>query len=168
MEPLTPSKDTFLRAVSRGAILPLFAEIVKPGLTPLDALEAVGTGGHPVLLESARVHERIGRYSFVTADPYLLFRSRGDVIELSLPATPKGKYGRRATMSRKPLLKLRELTANYRTERIAGLPPFTGGAVGFFSYDFVRQFERLPRKAVFDPDLRSEEHTSELQSTLTL
>ncbi len=153
MKPLTPDKELFLRAVSRGTILPLFREIAKPGLTPLDALEAIGTVDHPVLLESARIHGKIGRYSFVTAEPYLLFRSQGDSIELSLPAAPKGKYGRRATVSRKPLQKLRELMANYRTERIAGLPPFTGGAVGFFSYDFVRQFERLPRKAVADLDI---------------
>ncbi len=153
MEPSTPTKDLFLRAIRRGTILPLFSEIAKPGMTPLDALEAMGAGGHPVLLESARVHDKIGRYSFVTAEPYLLFRSRGDTIELSLPAAPKGKFGRRATLSRKPLLKLRELMANYRTERIAGLPPFTGGAVGFFSYDFIHQFERLARKTAVDLDI---------------
>ena len=56
-------------------------------------------------------------------------------------------------MRRKPLLKLRELMSNYRTERVQGLPPFTGGALGFFSYDFVRQFEHIPRKAVRDLDI---------------
>ncbi len=56
-------------------------------------------------------------------------------------------------MKRKPLLKLRELLNNYRTERIAGLPPFTGGAVGLFSYDFVHQFENIPRNAADDLDI---------------
>ncbi len=99
------------------------------------------------------MNERTGRYSFVTADPYLIFRSKGDEVELSLPATPQGKYGRRATMHRRPLQKLRELMANYRTERVAELPPFTGGAIGFFSYDFVRQFEQIPRRAAADLDI---------------
>jgi para-aminobenzoate synthetase component 1 len=74
-------------------------------------------------------------------------------VELSLPTTPAGKYGKRAAMKRKPLVKLRELLSNYRTERVAGLPPFLGGAIGFFSYDFVRQFEELPHRATVDLDI---------------
>ena len=150
MDQIQPTKETFVSAARQGKIIPLSAPIGRPDLSPLDALAVVKHAGHPVLLESARVHEKIGRYSFVTAEPYLIFRSTGETVELSLPATPRGKYGRRATMNRKPLMKLRELMANYRTERIPGLPPFTGGAVGFFSYDFVRQFENVPSAAVND------------------
>src|SRR5512139_993178 len=126
---ITPSRDEFLSAARNGSIIPLPTELDPRAVTPFAALQALRPLGHPVLLESARVNERTGRYSFVTADPYLIFRSTGDVVELSLPATPAGKYGRRASMNKKPLLKLRELLANYRTERIEGLPPFTGGAV---------------------------------------
>lgn len=150
---ILPPKKAFLQAASRGVILPVYAEIGQPGLTPLAVLDAIKTKGNPVLLESARTHPKIGRYSFVTAEPYLLFRSKGDTIELSLPATPQGKYGRRATMNRKPLAKLRELMANYRTGRVEGLPPFTGGAIGFFSYDFVRQLEKIPNNAKADMDI---------------
>jgi anthranilate/para-aminobenzoate synthase component I len=153
MHTIRPSKKYFLDALGSGEILPLSAELELPGLTPLSALEAVREKGYPVLLESARVNDKIGRYSFVTADPYLIFKSRGDKVELSLPVTPAGKYGRRATMNRKPLVKLRELLANYRTARVDGLPPFTGGAVGFFSYDFAHQIEKLPHKARTDLDI---------------
>jgi aminodeoxychorismate synthase component I len=151
MSPIKPDKEEFLSQVRQGKIRPIYAEIEDAGLTPLSAFQVMKTGGYPVLLESARFHEKVGRYSFVAADPYLLFRSKGETVELSLPRAPKGKYGRRASMNRKPILKLRELMSNYRTERIPGLPPFTGGAVGFFSYDFVRQFEKVPRSA--EPDL---------------
>ncbi len=153
MSSIRPTKEAFLHAARRGTILPLSLEIGQPGLTPVAALEAVRAAGHAALLESARVNEKTGRYSFVTADPYLIFRSKGDTIELSLPATPAGKYGRRATMKRRPLLKLRELMSNYRTAHTPDLPPFTGGAVGFFSYDFVRQFEKIPRRAAADLDI---------------
>jgi aminodeoxychorismate synthase component I len=153
MDTITPSKKAFLEAVQAGKILPLTAEFDRPGFTPLSALETLRKEGHPVLLESARKNDKIGRYSFVTADPYLIFKSRGDVVELSLPATPVGKYGRRASMNRKPLMKLRELLSNYRTEPVDGLPPFTGGAVGFFSYDFAHQIEKLPRRALVDIDI---------------
>jgi len=126
-------------------MLPLYAELDAPEITPLSALHALRPLGHPVLLESARVNGKTGQYSFVTADPYLVFRSKEDTVELHWMAAPEGKYGKRATLKRKPLLKLRELMANYRTARVDGLPPFTGGAVGMFSYDFVHQFEELPR-----------------------
>jgi len=150
MDIIKPPKKEFLASLASGRILPLFREIAVPGLTPLAALEVMKGDGYPVLLESARINEKIGRYSFVAADPYLIFRSHGDSIELDLPAAPKGKYGKRATMKRKPLQKLRELLSNYRAERVPGLPPFIGGAIGFFSYDFVHQFEKLPRKAKDD------------------
>ncbi len=153
MDKTSPTKKEFFRHLGSGTIMPLSREIGAPGLTPLAALEGLRGLGYPVLLESARIHEKIGRYSFVTADPYLIFRSRGDTVELILPAAPAGKYGRRAATKRKPLLKLRELLNNYRTGRVPGLPPFTGGAVGFFSYDFVRQFEELPRNAAADLDI---------------
>lgn len=153
MHAIRPSKKDFLDSLRSGTILPLSAELDLPGLTPLSALKAVRGEGNPVLLESARVSDRIGRYSFIAADPYLIFKSRGESVELSLPVTPAGKYGRRATMNRRPLKKLRELLANYRTARVDGLPPFTGGAVGFFSYDFVHQIETLPRRARIDLDI---------------
>lgn len=153
MNTIKPSKKEFLDALGAGKILPLAVELDLPGLTPLSAHEALRREGHPVLLESARKNDKIGRYSFVSADPYLIFKSRGDTVELSLPATPAGKYGRRASMNRKPLVKLRELLSNYRTERVDGLPPFTGGAVGFFSYDFVHEIEKLPRRARVELDI---------------
>ncbi len=153
MDKISPSKEDFLLQLRRGTVMPLAVEIDMPGLSPLIALEALRPGGYPVLLESSRVNDRTGRYSFVTADPYLIFKSRGDALELILPSVPAGKYGRRAALKRKPLLKLRELLNNFRTGRLPGLPPFTGGAVGFLSYDFVHQFEKLPRTADSDLDI---------------
>jgi aminodeoxychorismate synthase component I len=147
---ITPLKDEFLRLVRLGTTMPLVEEVSASCISPSSALRALRGGGRPVLLESARVNERTGRYSFVAADPYLIFRSRGDSVELSLPSRPAGKYGSRAASSRRPFDKLRDLLGNYRTARVPGLPPFTGGAVGFFSYDFARQFETLPDKAKDD------------------
>jgi aminodeoxychorismate synthase component I len=153
METINPSKEEFLRHILSGTIVPVAIEIDAPALTPLAALMAMRPLGYPTLLESARINDKIGRYSFVAADPYLIFKSKGETVELILPETPAGKYGKRATMKRKPLVKLRELMENYRTGRVPGLPPFTGGAVGFFSYDFAHQFEKLPRKAAVDLDI---------------
>jgi len=153
MPMIKPTKTEFLDTVRSGNILPLYSEIDAPGLTPLMVFKALRTGNYPMLLESARINDKIGRYSFVAAEPYLIFKSRGENVELSLPETPTGKYGKRASLNRKPLVKLRELLANYRTARIDGLPPFTGGAMGFFSYDFAHQIEKLPHRARVDLDI---------------
>lgn len=142
---IRPLREEFLRNAQGGSIVPLYAELDPAAITPLSALHALRPLGHPVLLESARENGKTGQYSFVTADPYLVFRSKGETVELHWMAAPEGKYGKRAALKRKPLSKLRELMANYRTARVEGLPPFTGGAVGLFSYDFVHQFELLPR-----------------------
>ncbi len=150
MQNILPSKSDFLGHAKEGKIFPLYVELDLPLLTPLAAFKAVGSSRPSALLESARVNEKTGRYSFVTAEPYLIFKSRGDNVELELSATPAGKFGRHASMKKKPLQKLRELLSNYRTEKVAGLPPFTGGAIGFFSYDFVHQIEKLPRAAKDD------------------
>ena len=150
MNTITPTRDEFLAAVRNGKVIPLHAELDAAAMIPLSALHALRPLGNPVLLESARVNGRTGRYSFVTADPYLIFQSQGDTVDLNWTVAPQGKYGKRASLKRKPLPKLRELMANYRTERVAGLPPFMGGAVGYFSYEFVHQFEKLPRAALDD------------------
>ncbi len=139
-----------MESLQNGTILPLYSEFDPARCSPRDALGLFDSSQPRALLESARVNDKTGRYSFVAGDPYLVFRSRGRDVELSLPATPRGKYGRRVTMQRKPLEKLRELMSNYRTARVAGLPPFTGGVVGLLSYDLVHQFEKLPRTVTDD------------------
>lgn len=150
MENIAPLKQEFVKNIHYGKIVPLYCEIDYDLHTPLTALEHLRSEGYAVLLESAKENEKIGRYSFVTADPYLIFRSKGDDTELRLPETPAGKYGSRATTRAKPLKKLRELMSNYRTERIEGLPPFTGGVIGFLSYDFVHHFEKISTTATDD------------------
>ena len=150
MKNILPHKKIFLNKIAQGRIPPLYAELDMPSLTPLAALDAVGSPRPAALLESARVNEKTGRYSFVTADPYLIFKSKGDEVTISMPSAPAGRYGNRLSIKKQPLRKLRELMSNYRTEKVAGLPPFTGGAIGFFSYDFVHQFEHLPRTAKDD------------------
>jgi para-aminobenzoate synthetase component 1 len=147
---IIPRKRDFVSAARRGTLIPISAEIDSTVVTPLSAIRVLRPLGYPALLESCRVSPQTGRYSFACADPYLIFRSSGTTVDLLWRAAPQGKYGRGATITKRPLAKLRELMENYRTERLPGLPPFTGGAVGFFSYDFVRQFESLPQAAQND------------------
>ncbi len=81
-------------------------------------------------LDSAAAGERLGRYSFVAADPFARFE---------FAKAPPDWAAR-----------LKALLAGFRMAALPGLPPFQGGAAGLFSYDLGRSLERLPKPS-FDP-----------------
>lgn len=95
----------------------------------------------PAFLDSSLTDGRGGRYSFVTADPFLVLRSRSRRVELTGPA------GRIVTEAN-PWTLLQLLLRRYSVDRVQGLPPFLGGAVGYFGYDLGRTLERLPTTAI--------------------
>lgn len=124
----------------------IYKEIPLGDLTPVDAFERIRSGKYSFLLESASGTVKIGRYSFIGTDPFCIFKSKGRKIEIL-------KSGKRTIINDSPLKKLRELIAQYRINRIDGLPPFVGGAIGVLNYDFVHHFERLPRTTIDDLNL---------------
>ncbi len=138
-----PAKDDFLRGIDKGAIQPIYIGPVSTKADPATMFLAERRGDYSFLLESVRQARKTGRYSFFGSEPYMVFRAKGNSVEVI-------RGGRRATLARPPLSKLRELMENYRVERVPGLPPFTGGCVGFLSYDFVHNFEDLPGQAIDD------------------
>lgn len=95
------------------------------------------------LLESVRPHPVTGRYSFLVGDPSLFLVARGRQVELI-------RGGRRESSWADPLEALERLLASRRAVRVPGLPPFIGGAIGYFSYDAVRLYESIPSAAEND------------------
>jgi para-aminobenzoate synthetase component I len=95
---------------------------------PVEALARIGAFDYPILLESAAHLPEVGRYSFLAADPFHLLRARvdGDSAEGD------------------PFEMVREALAEYREPTIEGLPPFQGGAAGYFGYDLGAAIERIP------------------------
>ena len=89
------------------------------------------------LLESVKGPAGISRYSFICIDPYLVFKVKDGLIEIECG-------GQKTITSRNPLNRLRELLDGYKQRKADHLPPFQGGAVGMFSYDFARYLEKLP------------------------
>ncbi len=98
-----------------------------------------------LFLDSADRHPVLGRYSFVTADPFGWLRARrGDVWWKLRP----GRFGKFKPLWREqadPFHLLADLLTAYRTSPVPGLPPFQGGAAGLFGYDLCHHTERLPR-----------------------
>jgi len=123
----------------RGNIIPLCREIGADLLTPVAAFQRIARGARQsFLLESVEGGEAIARYSFLGRDPVELVRAiiGGD-----------GATGGGA------LQDLRRIMAGSRPVRLGDLPRFTGGAVGYLSYDVVRLLESLPRAAKDDLQL---------------
>jgi anthranilate synthase component 1 len=90
------------------------------------------------LLESVEGGEKIGRYTFLGADPFLIVRAQGEKVEI----TRNGKVSKRQG---NVFEILRETARQYRPAGVAGLPPFSAGAVGFAGYDVIRLIEpRIP------------------------
>ncbi len=134
-----PDFETFSRRAGEGNLIPVCREILADTETPVTALMKLAGRPHVFLLESVEGGEKWARYSFLGADPRMIFRVRGEevLIEengLVRPIPHKGD----------PLRFLKEILARYRPVPLEGLPRFFGGAVGFLGYDMVRYFERLP------------------------
>ncbi len=81
---------------------------------------------------------QLGRYSFLTADPPRIVRSKGRTTEVGGPGIP---WDRREA---DPLVAVRELLAPFAADAVSGLPPFQGGAAGYLGYDYGAVLERLP------------------------
>ncbi|CAA9444578.1 Para-aminobenzoate synthase, aminase component [uncultured Rubrobacteraceae bacterium] len=90
-----------------------------------------------VLLDSSSADDHSGRYSYLSADPFLTVCSRGRRVELTGPAG-------RTIVEADPFELLRCLLSRYFLAQSPGLPPFLGGAVGYFGYDLGRLLESLP------------------------
>ncbi|MHC1548958.1 aminodeoxychorismate synthase component I [Phyllobacterium sp. K27] len=102
-------------------------------LEPVDAAERLRALGCLSFLDSAMRHDTLGRYSYVTADPFgRLVADNGSVKWNDEPVN------RTVPDAISHYLEL------YRTEEQPGLPPFQGGAIGYFSYEFGRLLEQLP------------------------
>ena len=136
-----PSRKAFLALARTHTLVPVCRTLVADLETPVSAfLRAAWPGRECFLLESVERGEQVGRYTFIGFTPFKRIVARGRQISIT--------EGRKTTQIDGDIFTvLREALAGHKPARIAGLPPFTAGAVGFFAYDAVRQIERLPASA---------------------
>jgi anthranilate synthase component 1 len=142
---VAPDRETF-RALARDRrVIPVTRRLLADGETPVGVYRKLA-GGRPgtFLLESAEHGRSWSRYSFVGARSAATLTERGG--EAYWTGTPPVGL----PMSGDPLAALRETVARLHTERLPGLPPLTGGMVGYLAYDAVRRLERLPSTASDD------------------
>ncbi|MBI2988861.1 MAG: anthranilate synthase component I [Deltaproteobacteria bacterium] len=133
-----PSFKEFTRLAKKGSLIPVYQELLMDLETPLSFFRRLDKDRYAFLLESIEGSERWARYSFLGTQPYLVFKSRGDQIEI----IEDGKQKKPSAAS--PLSVLESLLREYRPVAVEGVPPFFGGALGYVAYDAVEQFHDIP------------------------
>jgi anthranilate synthase component 1 len=123
---MQPDIKDIQRLRTQGNVIPVYKSVIADFLTPVSAfLRLEKDQPYAFLLESVEGGETIARYSFLGCDPFLVCRYRrgqpADFMET-----------------------LRTNLNRFRSVTLPNLPPFTGGAVGYFGYDMVRTIENIP------------------------
>jgi len=141
---LRPDYKEFSRLARDFSLVPVVKSVSADLLTPVSAFLAIAEREpNAILLESVERGEHIGRYTFLGVRPYMKVEARGSEITIE-----RARSRERRTANVFEALK--ELLREHRAAVIPSLPPFTGGAVGYFSYDVVRQLENIGNRAQDD------------------
>jgi anthranilate synthase component I len=147
---VSPSREEFIVRAGRGNLIPVYREILADMETPVSAFKKIGGRPHSFLLESVEGGERIGRYSFIGGDPFLVMKTKGREVEIRADGQTRQ---RELEPGEDPLSVLESLMTGFQFVRDDDLPPFCGGGVGYIGYDTVRFFERLPDRTEDDRGL---------------
>ncbi len=134
---IKPSFAEVEKAALDHNVIPVWCELIADMETPVSAYAKLGRN-RPVsfLLESVEGGEKVARYSFIGIDPFLRFRATGMHYRISGAMEEAG--------DQHPVERLKNLIAEFRSYHPVNLPRFSCGAVGYFGYDTVRLFEKIP------------------------
>lgn len=125
------------------SIMPLYCEILSDFTTPIEVVRMLmGASKHCFLLESAKVDETWGRYSFLGLDPIMEITCKDG----------RMKIGSFQFDTENPSAELRKLLSDYKSPVLEDLPPFTGGLVGYFSFDYFGYSEPTARRKIDDTE----------------
>ena len=135
------SYEAFVELAQRGTFVPVCKEIIADLLTPVSAfLKIAEHSDYAFLLESVEGGEHVARYSFLGKDPFLVLRAQDGKTVLERAGVITEQSG--------PFMStLRTLMADFHSPFVPGLPRFTGGAVGYLSYEAARWFEPSLQRA---------------------
>ena len=140
-----PSLEEARRILSSGNYrkLPLCEELFADVRTPIEVLRILKkVSDHVFMLESAEAQERWGRYTFIGFDPGIEITCRDGVLMLDGKEAGTGN----------PEELIRKILVENKAPALPELPPFTGGLVGFFSYDYLKYSEPKLRLDAMDSD----------------
>jgi anthranilate synthase component 1 len=140
---VSPSRAEFRELARQRRVIPVVRRVLADAETPVGVYRKLAQGRpNTFLLESAENGRSWSRWSFVGVNSPAVLTERGGVAHWT-GTRPVGLPGEDDTDG-DPLEVLRETVRLLQTDPLPGLPPLTGGMVGFIGYDAVRRLERLP------------------------
>ena len=141
---LRPDRKEFQRLAQSATLVPVVKTVTADLQTPVSAFLSLTEGEkHAFLLESVEGGEKVGRYTFLGIRPYMVLSASDDKIEV--------ERGRKRQRQQGDIFDFTSrLLKDHQPAKLSDLPPFTCGAVGFFSYDAVRRIEKIPSTAKID------------------
>ncbi|MFD0586910.1 anthranilate synthase component I [Paenibacillus sp. GCM10027627] len=124
-------------------LIPIVRSVMADTETPIRLFQHFAKEEHAFLLESVEGGAKWARYSFIGTDPFMkLYGKNGEmVLEIK---------GEKTVLREKPIELLKAKLRSYRSPSSSELPPFTGGAIGFFGYDLLQYYEKLPAHRIDD------------------
>ncbi len=131
--------EEFSKLAKKYTAIPVSRRMLADILTPVSLFLSIREDAAlPFLFESVEGGEHLARYSFLGCNPYQTLTFDGDSVTLTIG-------DKKPELIDEPYFDvLSRLTNEHSEPKLPGLPRLTGGAVGFSSYDTVRQVERLP------------------------
>ena len=146
---ISPALSDVKNIAARGEcnILPVSCEILSDFITPIETMRILkNVSKHCYMLESAQADETWGRYTFLGFDPKMEITCIGGTMNGVLDA------GMMKYVTGNPSDYIRQVLSQYKSPRLEGLPPFTGGLVGYFSFDYLGYSEPSVRTSVQDTE----------------
>ena len=142
---ITPGPEELARYRVSGLykVVPVSCELLSDVCTPIQAVRKLkNVSSHCFLLESAEPQENWGRYTFLGYDPKMSITCVNGEMQVN----------RLKLKTDDPSAVLRQILEEYRSPRVPGLPPFTGGLTGYFSYDYLNYSEPSVRRETEDTE----------------
>lgn len=131
------------RLASQYNLIPIVRYMMADTETPIRLFQHFAKEDHAFLLESVEGGAKWARYSFIGTDPFMMLYGKNGEMVLE-------RGGEKHVLSDKPIELLKAHLRSFRSPSLPELPPFTGGAIGFFGYDLLQYYEKLPAHRIDD------------------
>ncbi|MEK3721789.1 anthranilate synthase component I [Paenibacillus sp. FSL H8-0034] len=139
----TPELKEVISLSKQYNLVPIVRTLMADTETPIRVFQHFYHEKRAFLLESVEGGIKWARYSFIGTDPFMMITAKNGVTEVETQSEKKHTI-------EKPIDVLKAYLRYYKSPALPDLPRFTGGAVGFFGYDLMQYYEKLPAHKVDD------------------
>src|SRR3954454_20498682 len=157
----SPTLEEFRKLAEKGNLIPVTRRLLADIETPFSAYRKIRGNDESFLFESVEGGEHLGRYSFVGCNPRSIIRQVGNRVEqlengkvIQSFVIGSGGSANGSDTVRDGLEVVERVMKKFQAVPVPGLPRFTGGAVGFISYEFIHDVEPIVPRPPRD-DLRT-------------